>query len=53
MAKDVSEITEQVAEDIRDAMRILVYEKGEAYEEAFDLAKMVVEHRMRVLGERY
>lgn len=47
------ELTEQVAADIRDSTRILTEEEYVAEDEAYDLAKMVVEHRMRVMGERY
>ena len=49
----IRELTEQAAKDIRESMKILLYEMGEEHDRAFDLAKMVVAHRMRVLGERY
>lgn len=47
------ELTEQVAADMRESMKILNVEENVDLDKAFDLAKMVVEHRMRVLGERY
>ena len=49
----IQEMTEQAAADMQEAIRILVYHKGEEYDDAYGLAKMVVEHRMRVMGERY
>lgn len=49
----VRELSEQVAADFRESMRILYGEENVDIDKAFDLAKMVVEHRMRVLGERY
>ena len=49
----VRELSEQVAEDMREAMRILLSEEHVDIDRAFDLAKMVVAHRMRVMGERY
>lgn len=47
------ELTQQVAADMRESMKILTEEEGVALDNAYDLAKMVVEHRMRVMGERY
>lgn len=47
------ELTEQVAADMRESMKILTAEEHVAIDRAYDLAKMVVAHRMRVLGERY
>ena len=49
----IREVTEQAASDMREAMKILLYEMGEEHDRAYCLAKMVVAHRMRVLGERY
>ena len=49
----IRELTEQVAADIRESMKILNVEEHVDLDKAYDLAKMVVEHRMRVLGERY
>lgn len=49
----IRELTEQAAKDMRESMRILTVEEHVDEDEAFDLAKMVVAHRMRVLGERY
>lgn len=49
----IRELTEQVAADMRESMRILTEEEGVALDKAFDLAKMVVAHRMRVLGAGY
>ena len=53
MATDVKELTTEVAADMRESMKILNVEEHVDIDRAFDLAKMVVEHRMRVLGERY
>ena len=49
----IRELTEQVAADMRESMKILTEEEGVALDRAYDLAKMVVAHRMRVMGERY
>lgn len=49
----IQELTEQVAADIRESMRILYAEENVDIDKTYDLAKMVVEHRMRVMGERY
>ena len=49
----IRELTEQVAADIRESMRILYSEENVDIDKTYDLAKMVVEHRMRVMGERY
>lgn len=49
----IRELSEQVAADMRESMRVLYSEEHVDIDKAFDLAKMVVEHRMRVMGERY
>jgi len=49
----IRELTEQAAKDLRESMGILIEEEGVAFDKAHDLAKMVVAHRMRVMGERY
>ena len=49
----IRELTEQVAADMRESMKILKVEEHVDNDTAYDLAKMVVEHRMRVMGERY
>ena len=49
----IRELTEQAAEDIRESMKILNVEEHVDLDTAFEIAKMVVEHRMRVMGERY
>ena len=49
----IRELTEQAAEDIRESMKILLYEMGEEHDRAYGLAKMVVAHRMRVMGADY
>ena len=49
----IRELTEQVAADIRESMRILYSEENVDIDKTYDLAKMVVAHRMRVMGERY
>lgn len=49
----IRELTTQVAADIRESMNILTEGEGVALDKAYGLAKMVVEHRMRVMGERY
>ena len=49
----IRELSEQVAADFRESMRILYGEERVDIDKTYDLAKMVVEHRMRVLGERY
>lgn len=47
------ELTEQVAAEMRESMRILYSEENVDVDKTYDLAKMVVEHRMRVMGEQY
>lgn len=47
------EMTTQAAADMREATKILTQEQSVELDRAYDLAKMVVEHRMRVMGERY
>ena len=47
------ETTEQVATDFLESRKILIEDEHVDHETAYDLAKMVVEHRMRVMGERY
>ena len=47
------EMTTQVAADMRESMKILNVDENVGIDKAYDLAKMVVEHRMRVMGERY
>ena len=49
----IRELTEQVAADMRESMKILSEEEAVALDKAYNLAKMVVAHRMRVMGERY
>lgn len=49
----IRELTEQAVGDMRESMRILNVEEHVDLDRAYDLAKMVVEHRMRVMGERY
>ena len=49
----IRELSEQVAADFRESMRILYGEENVDIDKAYDLAKMVVEHRMRALGARY
>lgn len=49
----IRELTEQAAADMRESMKILTAEEHVDIDKAYDLAKMVVEHSMRVLGERY
>ena len=49
----IRELTEQAVGDIRESMNILTLEEHVDLDTAYDLAKMVVEHRMRVMGERY
>lgn len=47
------EMTTQAATDMRESMKILNVEEHVDIDMAFEIAKMVVEHRMRVMGERY
>ena len=49
----IRELTEQAVGDIRESMNILNLEEHVDLDTAFEIAKMVVAHRMRVMGERY
>ena len=49
----VRELTTKAAADMRESMKILYGDEKVDLDTSFDLAKMVVEHRMRVMGERY